>query len=629
MLRPYPKPEQYWGQANNFAQLFTLKIEKMTKPFLHRKYPSKAGEPPKESTGKVLPRLLGYVTRYTGQILLVILLLLVGTTFNLLIPYLLGEGLNNLSTSPNLKVLLNIVILMAIASVGSWVGLLLQGLIIAKVMQRALYNLRRDLFEHIQTLSINFFDRQPIGQLMSRVTNDTEVIATFFRGGLNLLLSESIKLVFIVIAMFWLNWKLAITALVISPLVMGLLGFISRVSGPIFNNLQQQIGELNGLMEETVSGEKVVIAYGRQQEAIDNFQEISLAAMQAGIKARFIALLSRPVTLVLTNLDVALVALVGGLLVLNNQADVGIVSTFLQYTRQFGIPITNLANTLDSLLASISSAERVFAILDEKPVIVDKPNAFPLPPIQGHVVFKDVDFSYVQGRPILKQNSFEALPGQKIGLCGPTGAGKSTIINLITRYYDIDKGDITIDGHSIYDVQQDSLRRQIGIVLQEPFLFSDTVMNNLRYARLDATDEECITAAKQANAHEFILRLPNSYDTVLTERGGNLSQGQRQLLTIARMMVANPRMVILDEATSNVDTRTEERIQQALNRLMQGRTSFVIAHRLSTIRDANQILVIKAGEIIERGTHEELMAKHQFYYDLYISQFKGKVAAIA
>ncbi|MFB2879524.1 ABC transporter ATP-binding protein [Floridanema aerugineum] len=601
----------------------------MTKPFLHRKYPSKAGEPPKESTGKVLPRLLGYVTRYTGQILLVILLLLVGTTFNLLIPYLLGEGLNNLSTSPNLKVLLNIVILMAIASVGSWVGLLLQGLIIAKVMQRALYNLRRDLFEHIQTLSINFFDRQPIGQLMSRVTNDTEVIATFFRGGLNLLLSESIKLVFIVIAMFWLNWKLAITALVISPLVMGLLGFISRVSGPIFNNLQQQIGELNGLMEETVSGEKVVIAYGRQQEAIDNFQEISLAAMQAGIKARFIALLSRPVTLVLTNLDVALVALVGGLLVLNNQADVGIVSTFLQYTRQFGIPITNLANTLDSLLASISSAERVFAILDEKPVIVDKPNAFPLPPIQGHVVFKDVDFSYVQGRPILKQNSFEALPGQKIGLCGPTGAGKSTIINLITRYYDIDKGDITIDGHSIYDVQQDSLRRQIGIVLQEPFLFSDTVMNNLRYARLDATDEECITAAKQANAHEFILRLPNSYDTVLTERGGNLSQGQRQLLTIARMMVANPRMVILDEATSNVDTRTEEKIQQALNRLMQGRTSFVIAHRLSTIRDANQILVIKAGEIIERGTHEELMAKHQFYYDLYISQFKGKVAAIA
>ncbi|MGA9379749.1 MAG: ABC transporter ATP-binding protein [Phormidium sp.] len=600
----------------------------MTKPFLHRKFRSKAGEPPKEFAGKVFARLLSYVTRYTGKILLVIFLLLIGTTLNLLIPYFLGEGLNNLSTSPNLRVLLNIVILMAIASIGSWVALFLQGLILAKVLQRALYNLRRDLFEQIQTLSINFFDRQPIGELMSRVTNDTEVIASFFRSGLNLLLSESIKLIFIVIAMFWLNWRLAITALIISPLVMGFLGFLSRVSGPIFDNLQQQVGELNGLMEETVSGEKVVIAYGQQQEAIDNFQEISFAAMEAGIKARFIALLSRPVTLVLTNLDVALVALVGGLLVLNNQADVGIVATFLQYTRQFGIPITSLANTLDGLLASISSAERVFAILDEKPVIVDKANAFPMPPIQGQVVFKDVDFSYIQGRQILKQNSFAALPGQKIGLCGPTGAGKSTIINLITRFYDIDQGDIIIDGHSIYDVQKHSLRRQIGIVLQEPFLFSDTVINNLRYAKLDATDEECITAAKQANAHEFILRLPNGYDTVLTERGSNLSQGQRQLLTIARMMVANPRMVILDEATSNVDTRTEEKIQQALNLLMQGRTSFVIAHRLSTIRDADRILVIKAGEIIERGTHEELMAKHEFYYDLFMSQFKGKVSAI-
>ncbi|MFB2834842.1 ABC transporter ATP-binding protein [Floridanema evergladense] len=601
----------------------------MNKPFLHRQINSKAGKPPQESAGKVFARLLGYVTRYVGQILLVILLLLVGTALNLLIPYFLGEGLNNLSSSLNLKLLLHTVILMTIAAIGSWAALFLQGLIIAKVLQRALYNLRRDLFEHIQSLSINFFDRQPIGELMSSVTNDAEVIATFFRGNLNMLLSESINLIFIVIAMFWLNWRLAITAMLISPLFMALLGFISRVSGPIFDNLQQNIGELNGLMEETVSGEKVVIAYGQQLEAVYNFQQISFAAMEAGIKARFIALLSRPVTLVLTNLDVALVALVGGLLVLNNQADVGIVATFLQYTRQFAIPITSVANSLDSLLASISSAERVFAILDEKPAIVDKPNAFPMPPIQGHVVFKDVDFSYVQGRPILKQNSFEALPGQKIGLCGPTGAGKSTIINLITRYYDIDKGDIIIDGHSIYDVQQDSLRRQIGIVLQEPFLFSDTVMNNLRYARLDATDEECITAAKQANAHEFILRLPNSYNTVLTERGGNLSQGQRQLLTIARMMVANPRMVILDEATSNVDTRTEERIQQALNRLMQGRTSFVIAHRLSTIRDADRILVIKAGEIIETGTHEELMAQHEFYYDLYMSQFKGKVAAIA
>jgi ABC-type multidrug transport system fused ATPase/permease subunit len=252
-----------------------------------------------------------------------------------------------------------------------------------------------------------------------------------------------------------------------------------------------------------------------------------------------------------------------------------------------------------------------------------------MPPIEGQVEFCGVDFSYVPGRPILKQNSFKALPGQKIGLCGPTGAGKSTLINLITRYYDIDAGDILIDGTSIYDLRQEDLRRQIGIVLQEPFLFSDTVLNNLRYARLEATEADCIEAAQRANAHEFILRLPQGYDTVLTERGSNLSQGQRQLLTIARMMVQDPRLVILDEATSNVDTQTEKKIQVALNRLMAGRTSFVIAHRLSTIRDADQILVLKGGEIIERGTHDAMMAQRGFYYNLFMSQFKGKLEGVA
>jgi ATP-binding cassette subfamily B protein len=284
---------------------------------------------------------------------------------------------------------------------------------------------------------------------------------------------------------------------------------------------------------------------------------------------------------------------------------------------------------VDNLFAAIASGERVFRILDEKPAIVDKPDAIPMPPIQGHVEFRNVDFSYVPGRKILKNNTFEALPGQKIGLCGPTGAGKSTMINLITRYYDVDSGDILIDGLSIYDVRQEDLRQQIGIVLQEPFLFSDTVLNNLRYARLEATEADCIEAAKRANAHDFILRLPEGYDTVLAERGSNLSQGQQQLLTIARMMVQNPRLVILDEATSNVDTQTEQKIQQALNRLMEGRTSFVIAHRLSTIRDSDMILVLKAGEIIERGTHNEMMANQSFYYNLFMSQFKGKLEGVA
>jgi ABC-type multidrug transport system fused ATPase/permease subunit len=372
-----------------------------------------------------------------------------------------------------------------------------------------------------------------------------------------------------------------------------------------------------------------VIAYRRQDAAVASFEEISLASREASVKAQFIALVSRPVTLVLTNLDVALVALVGGLLVLRGATNVGVVATFLQYTRQLALPLTQLSNLFNALLAALSGAERVFQILDEQPTIVDAIDATPMPIIQGRVEFRQVDFSYVQGRQILKRNTFAAQPGEKIGLCGPTGAGKSTIINLITRYYDIDAGEILIDGHNITRVQKDSLRQQIGIVLQEAFLFSDTVMNNLRYARLEATEHDCIEAAKQANAHDFIQRLPQGYDTMLTERGSNLSQGQRQLLTIARMMVQNPRMVILDEATSNVDTRTEEKIQEALDRLMQGRTSFVIAHRLSTIRNADRILVLKAGEIIETGSHDQLMHRQGFYYDLYMSQFKGRVATVA
>lgn len=596
--------------------------------FLHRQR-QKTPPPALPTSRQVMGRLLGYVTRYRSAMVLVVLLLLVGTVLNLFIPYLLGEGLNSLSQGFDPVLLRNLVVWMGVAALLSWVALFTQGEVLATVTQRGLYVLRRQVFEHMQTLSLNFFDRQPIGELMSRVTDDSEVIAQFFRNGLGTLLSESVKIVFIIVAMFLLNWRMAIAACVIVPLVMSFLTLVSRISGPAFDALQAEIGELNGIMEETVSGERVVIAYQRQEEAIATFEEVSKAARDVGIRAQFVALLSRPITLILTNLDVALVALVGGLLTLRGEADVGTVTAFLQYTRQFGLPITNIANTLNFLLAAIASAERIFQILDEKPVVCDRPHAIPMPPISGKVEFRNVDFSYVPGRRILKNNSFEVLPGQTIGLCGPTGAGKSTIINLITRYYDIDAGEILIDGYNLLDVQQDSLRQQTGIVLQEPFLFSDTVINNLRYARLDATAADCIEAAKRANAHDFILRLPNGYDTLMTERGSNLSQGQRQLLTIARMMVANPRMIILDEATSNVDTRTEAKIQEALDRLMAGRTSFVIAHRLSTIRHADKILVLNAGELVEQGTHDELLQLQGLYYDLYTSQFKGKLANVA
>ncbi|NEQ42721.1 MAG: ABC transporter ATP-binding protein [Leptolyngbya sp. SIOISBB] len=601
------------------------------KPFLKaRQRRSKLGFPPPPTTRlQVLNRLFGYLAAYPLQLGVIFLFVILGTAANLMVAYLLGVGINNLSTTPDLPALTLTALGMLFAGGVSWGFLLVEGLLVADISQKATFQLRRDLFEHMQTLALNFFDRQPIGELMSRVTSDTELIAKFLETGLNQLFVNTARIVFTTIAMFLLDWRLAIAALTIGPLMLAFVGFLGRVSGPAFDQLQQELGELNGLMEETISGEKTVIAYRRQDAAVESFEEISLASRDASVKAQFIALISRPVTLVLTNLDVALVALVGGFLVLRGASNVGVVSTFLQYTRQLALPLTQLSNLFNALLAALAGAERVFQILDEQPAIVDAPNAQPMPPIQGQVEFKDVDFSYVQGHKILKHNTFAAQPGEKIGLCGPTGAGKSTIINLITRYYEIDSGEIAIDGHNIATVQKDSLRQQIGIVLQEAFLFSDTVMNNLRYARLDATEEDCIACAQQANAHDFILRLPDGYDTLLTERGSNLSQGQRQLITIARMMVQNPRLVILDEATSNVDTRTEEKIQEALDRLMAGRTSFVIAHRLSTIRNADRILVLKAGEIIEIGSHDELMHQQGFYYDLFMSQFKGKVAAAA
>jgi ATP-binding cassette subfamily B protein len=347
-----------------------------------------------------------------------------------------------------------------------------------------------------------------------------------------------------------------------------------------------------------------------------------------GNKAQLLGLIVGPMIAMAAYIGVAVVALAGSAMFLKGNLELGELVTFINLAVLLIIPLFTIFFNYNFILQALAGATRIFRIIDEVPKINDKPDATTLPPIEGHVVFKDVDFSYVKGKKILKKNTFTATPGQKIGLCGPTGAGKSTIINILTRYYDIDSGSITIDGHSIYDVTQTSLRGQIGVVLQEAFLFTDTVMNNLKYAREGATDDECVDAAKKANCHDFIMLLPEGYQTVLTEGGANLSQGQRQLITIARAMVANPRMLILDEATSNVDTRTEKLIQGAIKELQRGRTSFVIAHRLSTIKDSDRILVINSGEIVEQGTHEELMSKKGFYYNLYISQYKGRVGSL-
>ena len=597
--------------------------EKQAKSVVIKPPQPEAPAPP--SKMQTLRRLLGYVTVYKGKLAAVIVLLFVSTLLNVVRPYLLGVGINEYIEQGLVDGLINIVLLMVAAGVGGWLAGTIQGWLMADIAQSAMTSLRRDLFNHIQTLSLNFYDRQPIGELMSRVVNDTDTINQFLANGIIQFLQSAFTLLGVVVAMLLLNIPLSIAVLVIVPLMVGALALFTRYAGTAFTNLQENLGELNGYMEETISGARVIKAYRQENSAVENFEEISLATRKADGRANFLGMLINPTTTFLSNLDIAIVAMAGGWMAVQGAIQVGLVATFLNYARQFARPLSQLAQLMNTILQAIAGAERVFEILDEQPEIVDQPDALALPDVEGHVVFDQVDFSYVPGIQILYDNSFEARPGQMIGLCGPTGAGKSTIINVLTRFYDIQSGKITVDGQKIVEVQQDSLRQRTGIVLQVPFLFSETVIENLRYGRLDASDADCIEAAKLANAHEFIERLPDGYQTVLSERGSNLSQGQRQLLTIARAILADPDVLILDEATSSVDTRTEKRIQEALLRLMKGRTSFVIAHRLSTIRDADKIIALEQGKIVDMGPHDALMARKGFYYDLYMSQFKEEL----
>jgi ATP-binding cassette subfamily B protein len=416
--------------------------------------------------------------------------------------------------------------------------------------------------------------------------------------------------------------------MIVLPLMLLLVGYVGKRTRGGFREYQMRIGQLNGSLEEMYSGQRVIAAFRQEGTVLASFEQANAAVRATGIHAQTYAMLIPPLMGILSNANIAIVAGLGGWMTLQGLATVGTIATFYNFSRQFARPLRQLGDVYNQIQSALAGAERVFEIIDQQPELTDADDAVVLDEVGGEVVFDHVDFSYVDGVPVIKDMSLIAEPGQTVALVGPTGAGKTTMINLLTRFYDIQDGSIQIDGTDLRDLQKASLRRQLGIVLQDTFLFSESVMENLRYGRLDATDEECIAAAKLANADGFIRRLPEGYDTELSERGSNLSQGQRQLLAIARAILADPAILILDEATSSVDTRTEVRIQQALLRLMEGRTSFVIAHRLSTIRDADQVLVVNEGELIERGTHEELLEQRGFYHNLYMSQFKGQYAPV-
>jgi len=568
-------------------------------------------------------RLLRYLAPYGLSLCLVAGFVLIYSLLGLGGPYLMGVAIDRFIGGKDAAGLARTAGLMLAAYAFSNLFQVAANWMMARISQGALRNLRGDLFAHLQTLSMGFFDTHAAGGLMSRLTSDIDAINQAVSQNVISLLSSGLTMLGIVVAMFALNRWLALGSLIVIPLIAWFTRFVSRYTRKGFRELQKNLGELNGIAEEAIAGQRVIKAFRRNESVVRAFREKNRAVFEAGVYANSYAMLLMPLTGVLGSFFVIVLASLGGWLALEGLVSVGMIATFINYGQNFTSPLRQLANLYNSIQAALAGAERVFEIIDTAPETPDATGSPEAPAMRGDVTFRDLKFAYVPGSPVISNFSLHVEAGQTIALVGPTGAGKTTIINLLTRFYDAQEGSVEIDGVDIRKLRKAELRRGLGLVLQDTFLFADTVLENIRYGRLDATDEECFEAARLAEADHFIRQLPRGYDTNLSERAGNLSQGQRQLLSISRAILADPAILILDEATSSVDTRTELRIQKALLRLMRGRTSFVIAHRLSTIRDADKVVVMDKGGIVEEGSHGELLEKGGFYHRLYMSQFKG------
>ncbi|MDK2897288.1 MAG: ATP-binding cassette, subfamily multidrug efflux pump [Candidatus Atribacteria bacterium] len=568
-----------------------------------------------------LKRLWWYLSEHKSRLLLVFLLVTVTAVLTLLGPYLIGKAIDDYiiprDFSGLFRLLLAMATIYALLSLSTW----LQSRTMVNVAQVTIRNLRKDAFDKLETLPISFFDSRSRGDTMSRLTNDIDLINNALSSSLTQVFSSVVILLGTIAMMLWLSPLLTAISMITVPIMLVTTNAVSKRTRRYFSEQQKVLGILNGFAEENISGQKVVKAFVREAKEIERFETTNKELKNVGIKAQIYSGIMGPLMNVLNNIGFAIVALAGGWLAVQQVITVGTIAIFINYTRQFTRPLNELANQINIIQSAIASAERLFAIMDELPEPPDPPDAIELTNAQGDIEFQRVSFAYKPDEMVLEDISFHAYPGQTIALVGPTGAGKTSIINLLTRFYDPSSGSIFIDGYDIQKITRNSLRSSLGIVLQDTYLFSESVKENIRYGRLDATDEEVKAAARMANAEQFILSLPKGYDTVLSEDGGDLSQGQRQLLAIARAILADPAILILDEATSSVDTRTEQHIQEAMFKLMKGRTSFVIAHRLSTIRQADVILVINKGRIIEQGNHMQLLEQRGFYYNLYTSQF--------
>ncbi|MBU5424869.1 ABC transporter ATP-binding protein/permease [Tissierella pigra] len=571
-----------------------------------------------------LKRLWGFFKEENKLLIITFLLILASGLLGILVPFLIGKSIDSIFPGKDLvefqKLRLILVVLLSVYLLDN-LFTFLQEYIVAGIAQNIVYRLREKLFEKLQSLPIMFFDIHTHGEIMSRLTNDIDNVSTTISQTTVQLMSSVVNILGSLTMMIYLSPIMTAASLITIPMVYFFTRFIANKTKVFFKDQQQTLGQLNGHIEETIAGIHVVKSFNNEDKVIEEFKAQNNVLRDVGVKAQIWSGYIMPIMNVINNFGFGVIAIFGGYLAVKEVITVGTIASFISYSKQFTRPLNELANTFNTLQSGIAGAERVFEILDEEEERKDLPNSIEKDKIQGEVEFKNVRFEYIEGESVLKDISFKVIPGTNIALVGPTGAGKTTIVNLLTGFYDINKGEILVDGVNIKDYKKDSLRKIFGMVLQDTYLFSGTIKENIRYGKLDATDEEIEKAAILARANEFIEYLPKGYDTFINEGGTNLSQGQRQLLAISRAILSNPSILILDEATSSVDTRTELKIQEAMVKLMENRTTFIIAHRLSTIRDADIIMVIDHGEIVEKGNHEELLKLKGHYYNLYQSQF--------
>lgn len=574
-----------------------------------------------KNTKQTLNRLWKLLAGQRLKLIIVAVFVTLSTISNLLGTRLVGVAIDEFIVPNDFSGLLKLLIFLSAVYITGAILNRIQILLSVKISQIVVTDLRQKLFEKFQTLPLKFFDTNAHGDLMSRATNDIDTIANSLNISLSQAISSLITIIGSLFFMLMLSPILTIVTFISLPILFFITSFITKRSKIYFKKQQNVLGELNGKVEEIIPSQKVIKVFVKESDEINEFSILNKNLNQVGIQAQIFSGLMGPVSTMINGVNYALITLAGSILAVYKLITIGDITSFVMYTKQFTRPFNELANQYNMLILAVVGAERVFDILDSEPEPMDKENAVELKDVKGKVVFDNVTFSYNDKKTVLKNVCITANPGETIALVGPTGAGKTTIINLLTRFYDIQKGKISIDGINITDIKRNSLRKSLGIVLQDTYLFTGTIRDNIKYGKLDASESEIKQAAVLANAHEFIHRLPDGYDTILAEDDDTLSQGQKQMIAIARAILADPSILILDEATSNVDTRTEVKIQKAMLNLMKGRTSFVIAHRLSTIRNADLIAVIDDGKIIERGNHKELLSKKGFYYNLYMNQF--------